>query len=70
MKKAAKRTYKMNIYGNVVGYVGGRRFVEFGCQPHAELWGQKWAEGLNYEAAETAALDERTSGMVFVRGSA
>lgn len=34
-----KRSIKKNIYGNVVGYVSGKRFWEFGTdEKSAEFW--------------------------------
>lgn len=40
---AGKRTVKTNIYGNVVGYISGRRFWEFGAdgittKRESEMW--------------------------------
>lgn len=55
----AKRSWRRNIWGNVVGYEGGRRVEEFGCADYADLWAEKWAGGLDRGAAEMAALEER-----------
>jgi hypothetical protein len=38
---AGKRTYRINVYGNVVGYVSGRRFKEFGLR---DGWNEREAE--------------------------
>ncbi|MBU9405997.1 hypothetical protein KTE46_09970 [Burkholderia multivorans] len=55
-----KRTWKRNIWGNVVGYEGGRRAEEFGCAPHAERWAMAWANGMTREDAEDYALNNPT----------
>lgn len=52
-----KRTWKMNIYGNVVGFEGARRVEEFGCQPWSERWAMAWANGMSREDAESYALN-------------
>lgn len=51
-----KRTWKRNRWGNVVGYEGGRRVIEFGCQPWSERWAEWWCTGLTSEEAEYKAL--------------
>lgn len=41
-----KRSVHENIWGNIVGYVGGRRFREFGCTGSwTRLEAQAWLEG-------------------------
>jgi hypothetical protein len=51
---AGKRSVRINIYGNVVGYVSGRRFWEFGPRGG---WNQMvadlWADGATLEQADT-----------------
>lgn len=43
---AGKRVIKINIYGNVVGYVSGRRFWEFGeCNSTSEADAEAWRAG-------------------------
>lgn len=37
-----KRRAQKNIYGNWVGYVSGRRWKEFGCQPWSEREAMEW----------------------------
>lgn len=43
-----KRSYRVNIYGNVVGYEGGKRAVEFGAFMfpgcYTERQAKAWAE--------------------------
>ncbi|KVR21652.1 hypothetical protein WK13_34510 [Burkholderia ubonensis] len=51
-----KRSWKRNIWGNVVGYEGGKRIEEFGCAGYAERWAMAWANGMTREEAETYAL--------------
>lgn len=45
---AGKRSVKINIWGNVVGYVSGKRFWEFGPtnapnETDSELWGKGYS---------------------------
>ena len=40
-----KRSVRWNIYGNWVGYVSGKRWKEFGCQPWSEREANEWLEG-------------------------
>lgn len=54
-----KRSAKRNVWGNVVGYEGGRRAEEFGHADYADLWAELWVGGMTKEAAEIAALDLR-----------
>ena len=54
--KAPKRSWKRNIWDNVVGYESGRRAEEFGCDSYADRWAEAWATGLTREAAEYVAL--------------
>lgn len=54
--KPKKRTWRRNIWGNVVGYEGGRRVQEFGCAGYADKWAEEWSKGLSVEDAEYAAL--------------
>jgi hypothetical protein len=56
-----KRTIKTNIYGNVVGYVSGRRFWEFGAdsitvQREADMWANK---GYSLEAIHSGEAYEK-----------
>lgn len=51
-----KRSFRTNIWGNTVGYEGGHRAVEFGCQPWSEKQAAAWVEGYTVEDAETVAL--------------
>ena len=39
-----KRSIRLNIWGNWVGYVSGRRWMEFGCQAWAEREAREWLE--------------------------
>lgn len=39
-----KRSIRWNIYGNWVGYVSGRRWKEFGCQPWSEREAIEWRD--------------------------
>lgn len=54
--KIKKRSYRKNVWGNVVGYEGGRRVEEFGCHPWSERWAQEWVKGVSKEDAEYVAL--------------
>lgn len=54
--KNEKRSYRKNIWGNVVGYVSGRREIEFDCCSYVEAWAEVWVSGLSYEEAELKAL--------------
>lgn len=55
-----KRSAKRNVWGNVVGYEGGRRAEEFGHADYADLWAELWVSGMSREEAECRALDSRT----------
>ena len=55
-EKQPKRSWRRNIWGNVVGYEGGRRVEEFGCRAYADKWAEIWASGETRERAETIAL--------------
>ena len=46
---AGKRSFRRNIYGNIVGYVSGKRFWEFGCGASAEGDAQYWVDGWSLE---------------------
>ena len=46
-----KRTIKTNVYGNVNGYVGGKKFWEFGCGSVAEKIAIAWESGKTLEDA-------------------
>lgn len=39
-----KRSIRNNIYGNWVGYAGGKRVKEFGCQAWSEREANEWLE--------------------------
>ncbi|MDF0506537.1 hypothetical protein POK33_37935 [Burkholderia cenocepacia] len=54
-----KRSWKRNIWGNVVGYEGGKRAEEFGDQPWSERWAVAWANGMTRDDAESFALNNR-----------
>lgn len=54
--KTKKRTWKTNIYGNTVGYEGGKKTEEFGCCSYAERWAEEWCKGLSREEAEYSSL--------------
>lgn len=51
----AKRTFRRNIWGNVVGYEGGRRAHEFGCAVDAERVAEIWASGRTVHEARFLA---------------
>lgn len=55
-----KRTWRRNIWGNVVGYEGGRRVEEFGCERYADRWAMAWANGMSRNDAELFALNNPT----------
>lgn len=56
---AGKRTVRINIWGNVVGYVSGKRFWEFGERGTCnEATAKAWAEGESLEEAQYAILKE------------
>lgn len=56
---AGKRTVKNNIYGNIVGYVSGKRFWEFGSIDKCnEATAKAWAQGESLEEAQLAILKE------------
>lgn len=40
-----KRSIRCNVYGNIVGYVSGKRFWEFGTGVSAETDAKEWMEG-------------------------
>lgn len=43
-----KRTIRKNIYGNWVGYLGGKRAEEFGDHANSEAYANEWlATGTN-----------------------
>lgn len=42
-----KRSIKWNIYGNWVGYAGGKRVMEFGCQTWSEREANEWLNEKN-----------------------
>lgn len=47
-----KRTVRINIYGNVVGYVSGKRFWEFGSRSATnEADAEAWKNGASLESA-------------------
>lgn len=59
------RTWRRNIWGNVVGYEGRSRAEEFGCHTWSERWAMAWCQGMSRENAETFAIfnsdfDDRT----------
>lgn len=37
-----KRSIRWNIWGNWVGYVSGKRWIEFGSQPWSEREANEW----------------------------
>lgn len=45
------RKIAINRYGNVNGYVGTKKFWEFGCGAVAEKTAEFWANGATLEAA-------------------
>lgn len=47
-----KRTVRRNVYGNVVGYVSGKRFWEFGCDAWAAKVANVWLGGKSLEDAQ------------------
>lgn len=49
---AGKRRIKMNVWGNINGYVGNKRFWEFGVN-NPTNWrdAEKWAAGASLEEA-------------------
>lgn len=54
-----KRTIKSNIYGNLVGYVGGKRWEEFG-DAHLESnkrAAELWAGGMDFDEARIKCFD-------------
>lgn len=51
-----KRSFRTNIYSNTVGYEGGKRAVEFGCQPWSEKQAAAWVAGYSEDDAMTVAL--------------
>lgn len=55
---AGKRAVRANIYGNLVGYVSGRRFWEFGAN---EAWNKRvadeWLQGLALEQAQMGGVE-------------
>jgi len=56
-----KRSFRTNIYGNIVGYVSGRRFWEFGsngatAQREADMWANK---GYSLEAIASGEAYEK-----------
>lgn len=54
-----KRSVRRNIWGNLVGYVSGRRFWEFGQAYDAgnETTAKAWAAGKDLGAAQLAILE-------------
>ena len=64
--KKAKRTWRRNIWGNVVGYEGGRRTEEFGCATYADKWAEFWCKGYSREEAEELALDFTTGLLAYL----
>lgn len=54
-----KRTYRRNIWGNVVGYESGRRAWEFGCEIQAEAIAAEWCKGGTPSEAEDRYWDSR-----------
>ena len=55
---AGKRTVKHNIWGNIVGYVSGKRFWEFGTRDRCnEAVANAWQAGATIEDAQMAVLD-------------
>lgn len=48
-----KRTIRNNIYGNLVGYVAGKRWEEFGdCYSEGNKRAAAlWAEGMDFDEA-------------------
>lgn len=40
-----KRTVRLNIWGNWIGYVSGRRWMDFGCHASAEQDAAEWITG-------------------------
>lgn len=53
-----KRSLRRNIYGNVVGYVGGKRFWEFGCGASAETDAELFVKGYSLEAVHNGEAYE------------
>lgn len=54
-----KRSVKENIYGNIVGYVAGKRFWEFGSIDNcSRAIAKAWKEGESLEEAQFAILKE------------
>ena len=49
---AGKRSVRRNIWGNMVGYVSGRRFWEFGSNASSERDADLWAKGYSLEAIQ------------------
>lgn len=52
---AGKRRIHVNLYGNIVGYVGNKRFWEFGtnCTSNMRV-ACAWNDGATLEAAQVA----------------
>lgn len=56
-----KRKALMNIYGNIVGYVSGKRFWEFGTATGDHWWSAlAWVEGKSLEEAAYAVPEEKS----------
>lgn len=48
--KLPKRTYKINNYGNIVGYEGGKRVMEFGSFGFPDCFEEQQAKAwVNHE---------------------
>lgn len=55
-----KRSVKRNIWGNLVGYVSGKRFWEFGEAFNGgnEATAEAWVKGASLEEAQFAILEK------------
>jgi hypothetical protein len=54
-----KRSVRRNIYGNTVGYVGGKRFWEFGCGTSAECDANLFVKGYSLTTIHNGTAGEK-----------
>lgn len=55
-----KRSIKTNIYGNIVGYVSGKRFWEFGANGESNKCdAELWAKGYSLQEIHDGVAHEK-----------